>query len=31
MGSKYPVVSPKELISALEKFGFYFISQKEAI
>lgn len=28
MGSKYPVVSPKELISALEKFGFYFISQK---
>ncbi len=28
MGSKYPVVSPMELISALEKFGFNFISQK---
>lgn len=28
MGSKYPVLSPKELIKALEKFGFYYVSQK---
>ena len=28
MGSKYPVVAPKVLISALEKFGFQFVSQK---
>ena len=28
MGSKYPVLSPKEVISALEKYGFGFVSQK---
>lgn len=28
MGSKYPVLSPKEIIGALEKFGFCFVSQK---
>ena len=28
MGSKYPVLTPKEIISTLEKFGFRFISQK---
>lgn len=28
MGSKYPVLPPKTVISALEKSGFYFVSQK---
>ncbi len=28
MGSKYPVLTPKEVISKLEKFGFYFVAQK---
>lgn len=28
MGSKYPVLTPKEIISALEKVGFSFVSQK---
>ena len=28
MGSKYPVLTPKEVIKRLEKFGFYFVSQK---
>jgi predicted RNA binding protein YcfA (HicA-like mRNA interferase family) len=28
MGSKYPVLSPREVIKALEKIGFYFVSQK---
>lgn len=28
MGSKYPVLPPKTVISALEKFGFSFVSQK---
>lgn len=28
MGSKYPVLTPKEIIKTLEKFGFKFISQK---
>jgi len=28
MGSKYPVLSPKDIIKALEKFGFEYVSQK---
>jgi predicted RNA binding protein YcfA (HicA-like mRNA interferase family) len=28
MGSKYPILSPKQIIKALEKIGFYKISQK---
>ena len=28
MGSKYPVLSPKEIIKTLEKFGFRYVSQK---
>lgn len=28
MPSKYPLLKPKEVISALEKFGFYYVSQK---
>ncbi len=28
MGSKYPVLSPGEVIKALEKVGFRFVSQK---
>lgn len=28
MGSKYPVLTPKEIIRTLEKFGFSYVSQK---
>ena len=28
MGSKYPVMSPNEIIKVLEKCGFHFVSQK---
>ncbi len=28
MGSKYPVLTPKEVIKTLEKFGFAFVSQR---
>ena len=28
MGSKYPVLSPKEVTKTLEKFGFRYVSQK---
>lgn len=28
MGSKYPILTPKEIIRTLEKFNFYFVSQK---
>ena len=28
MGSKYPVLPPKEVIQALNKFGFEFVSQR---
>ena len=28
MGSKYPILKPKEIIDVLEKNGFKFISQK---
>ena len=28
MGSKYPVLSPNEIIKVLEKCGFKFVSQK---
>ncbi|MBQ7097733.1 MAG: type II toxin-antitoxin system HicA family toxin [Clostridia bacterium] len=28
MGSKYPVLTPKEIISALEKLGFEFVKQR---
>jgi len=28
MGSKYPVLSPKDIIKALEKFVFEYVSQK---
>ena len=28
MGSKYPILTPKEIVRVLEKFGFYFVSQK---
>ena len=28
MGSKYPVLTPKEIIDTLKKFNFYFVSQK---
>lgn len=28
MGSKYPVLKPSEIISALDEFGFKVISQK---
>jgi len=28
MGSKYPVLTPKEIIDTLEKFNFRFVSQK---
>lgn len=28
MGSKYPVLTPKEVIKALEKCGFKYVSQK---
>lgn len=27
MGSKYPILTPKEIVRVLEKFGFYFVSQ----
>ena len=28
MGSKYPILSPKQIISALEKKGFVFVKQR---
>lgn len=28
MGSKYPILTPKEIIRTLEKFNFHFVSQK---
>lgn len=28
MGSKYPVLTPNEVIKSLEKFGFSYVSQK---
>ena len=28
MGSKYPVLTPKEVITALQKLGFVFVKQK---
>lgn len=28
MGSKYPVLTPKEIIKALEAFGFDYVSQR---
>lgn len=28
MGSKYPILTPKEIIRTLEKFNFCFVSQK---
>ena len=28
MGSKYPILSPREVIKALEKCGFKYVSQK---
>ena len=28
MGSKYPVLPPKDIIDVLKKFGFEFVSQK---
>ncbi len=28
MGSKYPVLTPKEIVSALEKCGFVFVKQR---
>lgn len=28
MGSKYPVLTPNEVIKTLEKFGFSYVSQK---
>lgn len=28
MGSKYPVLTPKEVTGALERFGFRFVSQR---
>lgn len=28
MGSKYPILTPKEVIKTLEKFGFIYVSQK---
>ena len=28
MGAKYPVLTPKEVIKTLEKFGFVYVSQK---
>ncbi|MCL2816285.1 MAG: type II toxin-antitoxin system HicA family toxin [Oscillospiraceae bacterium] len=28
MGSKYPVLTPKQIINTLEKFNFRFVSQK---
>lgn len=28
MGSKYPVLTPNEVIRTLERFGFEFVSQK---
>ena len=28
MPSKYPILKPKEIIKALDKFGFHFVSQK---
>lgn len=28
MGSKYPVLSPNDVIKTLEKFGFHYVSQK---
>ncbi len=28
MGSKYPVLTPKQIISALEKAGFKFVKQR---
>lgn len=28
MGSKYPVLTPNEVLKALEKFGFRYVSQK---
>lgn len=28
MGSKYPILTPKEIISALEKCGYSYVSQR---
>lgn len=28
MGSKYPVLTPKEIVSALEKAGFRYVTQR---
>lgn len=28
MGSKYPVLTPEQVIKTLKKFGFYYVSQK---
>ena len=28
MGAKYPVLPPKDVITALENFGFHYVSQK---
>ena len=28
MGSKYPVLTPNEIINTLKEFDFYFVSQK---
>ncbi len=28
MGSKYPILTPKEVTGALERFGFRFVSQR---
>ena len=28
MGSKYPVIPPKDVIKTLEKFGFKYVSQR---
>ncbi len=28
MGSKYPVLTPKEIITVLEQFGFLYVSQR---
>lgn len=29
MGSKYPILSPREITKVLEKCGFKYVSQKE--
>ena len=31
MGSKYPVLSPNEIIKVLKKYGFHFVSQKSTL